>query len=81
MSKSAKQRINKNVPDPSNNVRRISEERLTRKDVVTDEFIRSMRGSLANSGNSARLERDPDRVLGSGLDSCGKSPTSRSLAD
>jgi hypothetical protein len=61
MSKSAKQRINKNVPDNTEQCPRISEERLTRKDLVKDEFIRSMRGSLANSGMPAKLERDPDR--------------------
>jgi len=28
---------------------------------VTDEFIRSMKGSLANQGLPSRLERDSDR--------------------
>jgi hypothetical protein len=44
----------KNVPETLN-ARRIYAERLIRKDLVTDEFIRSMRGSLANSGMPGKI--------------------------
>jgi hypothetical protein len=60
MSKSPKG--SKNVPETLN-VRPIYAERPARKDVVTDEFIRRMRGSLAKSGVPAKLERDADREL------------------
>jgi len=67
MSKSPKQRIDKNAPAKLSKARGVREERPTRKDLLTYEFIRAMRGSLANCGLPTKLERDPDRVLGSRL--------------